>query len=92
MKKSLKPEPVVIVTKPGHKLTIIRQFCKSCEICVSFCPKDVLCLETRTLKVTACNPDQCIGCKFCEWYCPDLAIFVEPAKKTPKVAAQKKAG
>ena len=71
----------MIETKAGHKLLIIKQFCKSCEICVNFCPKDVLCLEPKTFKVTACNPDQCIGCKFCEWYCPDFAIFVEPAPK-----------
>jgi 2-oxoglutarate ferredoxin oxidoreductase subunit delta len=86
MKKSLKQEPVVVNTQPGHRLTIIKQFCKSCEICISFCPKDVLGLEPKSLKVTAVNPDACIGCRFCEWYCPDLAIFVEPAAKAARAA------
>ena len=71
----------MIETGPGHKISIIKQFCKGCEICVNFCPKDVLCLEAKTFKVTACNPDQCTGCRLCEWYCPDFAIFVEPAAK-----------
>ncbi len=84
MRKKLRREPVVIETKPGHKIAIIEQFCKGCEICVNFCPVDVLCVDARTQKVTACNPDKCIGCKFCEWYCPDFAIFVEPAPKKAK--------
>jgi NAD-dependent dihydropyrimidine dehydrogenase PreA subunit len=84
MKKGLKREPVVIETKPGHKISIIKQFCKGCEICTSFCPRSVLCLEPKTFKVTACNPDQCTGCRLCEWYCPDFAIFVEPAPRKAK--------
>ena len=38
----------------------------------------------KTFKVTACNPDKCTGCRLCEWYCPDFAIFVEPTARKAK--------
>jgi 2-oxoglutarate ferredoxin oxidoreductase subunit delta len=81
VKKQLKQQPVVIETKLGHRITIIKQFCKGCEICVNFCPKDVLSLEPKTMKVIVLNPDQCTGCRLCELYCPDFAVFVETARK-----------
>jgi len=87
MKKSLKREPEVVTTPAGHKLTIIKHFCKSCEICVSFCPRDVLALDPKTLKVIVRNPEKCTGCRLCELYCPDFAIFVETARKTARAAA-----
>lgn len=81
MKKYLKQEPEVTTTPPGHKLTIIPRFCKGCEICISFCPKDVLALDAKTLKVKVLNPEKCTGCRLCELYCPDFAIFVETARR-----------
>jgi len=86
MKKFLKQEPDIVVTPAGHKLTIIPRFCKGCEICISFCPRNVLALDSKTLKVRVLNPERCTGCRLCELYCPDFAIFVETAKKTAKVA------
>ncbi|MDH5187301.1 MAG: 4Fe-4S binding protein [candidate division WOR-3 bacterium] len=80
MKKKLPVDPVKIVTPKGHQIRIIKPFCKSCEICVNFCPEDVLGLD-KDLKVTAVNPEKCTACKWCEQHCPDLAIFVEKANK-----------
>lgn len=54
---------------------VIREkWCKGCNICVAFCPKQVLSL--RSGKVFAERPEDCIGCRMCELRCPDFAIEV----------------
>jgi 2-oxoglutarate ferredoxin oxidoreductase subunit delta len=50
-------------------------WCKGCEICVAFCPKN--CLEMEGGKVKVARPEDCIKCNFCELRCPDFAITVE---------------
>ncbi len=57
-----------------HK--IHRELCKGCNICVHFCPKNVLELDEKN-KVVAVRPQDCIGCHMCELRCPDFAIQVE---------------
>ncbi|MDY6832363.1 MAG: 4Fe-4S binding protein [Thermodesulfobacteriota bacterium] len=52
-----------------------RDWCKSCGICVHFCPKGVLVLDDQ-YKAVARYPEKCICCKLCELRCPDLAIEV----------------
>ncbi len=56
-----------IVTKPA--------WCKGCSICVTFCPKQCLELDTRD-KIVFARPDDCIKCGQCEMRCPDFAIFL----------------
>ncbi len=64
------------MARPKLKEHIInRDWCKGCGICVHFCPKDVLELDSME-KVVAVRPDDCICCKMCELRCPDLAIEV----------------
>lgn len=55
---------------------IFKELCKGCEICVAFCPKDVL-VVGGDRKVGVENVDACTGDRLCELRCPDLAIFVE---------------
>jgi 2-oxoglutarate ferredoxin oxidoreductase subunit delta len=50
------------------------RYCKGCDICVTFCPKQVLTL--RDGKAWAERPELCIGCGMCELRCPDFAIEV----------------
>ena len=60
-----------------YKIDIFEAWCKSCGICVAFCPKG--CLEQdeeRSPRVT--RPDLCSGCGWCEIHCPDFAISVRP--------------
>ena len=57
-----------------HK--IHRNLCKGCNICVHYCPKNVLELDKKNI-VVAARPDDCIGCHMCEMRCPDFAIQVE---------------
>ena len=58
------------------KIHIFKELCKGCEICVAFCPKDVLAVGNDR-KVGVGNVEACTGDRLCELRCPDLAIFVE---------------
>lgn len=57
--------------------------CKACELCVSFCPKQVLGLDQNMINVlgyhpvTALKPEDCTGCGTCALMCPDVIIEVE---------------
>lgn len=67
------------MAKQKGKVTIKSEWCKGCNICVSFCPMGVLALE-KNICVLA-NPDKCTGCMMCELRCPDYAISVEVVKE-----------
>ncbi|MGM0404740.1 MAG: 4Fe-4S dicluster domain-containing protein [Thermoplasmatota archaeon] len=64
------------------KITIDRELCTGCGICIRFCPKDVL-GESDELNqygnhyAEVKDLDSCIECRRCELYCPDFAISVE---------------
>lgn len=58
------------------EIIIKEERCKGCNICVAFCPKQVLMLDTLG-KVQVIKPKACIGCGSCELRCPDYAIYVE---------------
>jgi 2-oxoglutarate ferredoxin oxidoreductase subunit delta len=71
-------------------LVILQEQCKQCGLCVEFCPKKVLCIDTSVYNrkgyhpVTACDIEACVNCEFCERICPDMAIFLankEEAKR-----------
>ncbi len=59
---------------------VFRKWCKGCDICVEFCPKNTLELDNE-FKVVQTKPEDCILCRMCELRCPDLAIFVVGKKK-----------
>jgi len=58
------------------KISVRREWCKSCGICIEFCPKDVLVPDNKEKPVPE-NIDACIKCDLCELRCPDFAITVE---------------
>ena len=62
-------------SKKPAVITVNTRWCKGCEICVAFCPKD--CLEMKSGKCFAARPEDCIKCMLCELRCPDFAITVE---------------
>lgn len=61
-------------------ITIKKERCKGCNICVAFCPKQVLALDTLG-KVQVVQGEACIVCGQCELRCPDYAIFVDKRVK-----------
>ena len=62
-------------SKKPAVITVNTRWCKGCEICVTFCPRD--CLEMDGGKCKVARPDDCSKCMLCELRCPDFAITVE---------------
>lgn len=63
------------------KVTIDRNRCKGCELCVHACPKKVLAMSREIndkgyFFSSVVNQAVCIGCRFCAFTCPDVAIEV----------------
>lgn len=65
------------------KATINPDVCKSCELCIAACPKQIIGLDKSTMNAKGYHPakviepDKCIGCCACAIMCPDCAITVE---------------
>jgi len=55
-------------------ITIETWLCKGCDICVAFCPTDVLAMENGVAVVV--NLEACTSCQLCDYRCPDFAISV----------------
>jgi 2-oxoglutarate ferredoxin oxidoreductase subunit delta len=56
-------------------ITLRKERCKGCDICVAFCPKNILKLD-KLGKIYVTDEAQCIFCGQCELRCPDFAIRV----------------
>ena len=65
-----------------EKVTFDVDRCKGCALCVSFCPKKIIALDTECFNARGFHPagvtDQtaCISCAFCASMCPDCVIKV----------------
>ncbi len=66
---------------PHGEIHIITSRCKGCELCVRYCPKDVLVMsegmnEKGYHPPEAIRPEQCVACRLCELLCPEFCIYV----------------
>ena len=67
--------------KKRFKVLFNRDKCKGCELCVSFCPKKILALDS-TVNAKGYHPagitnqEECIGCTSCALMCPDCCITI----------------
>ena len=65
------------------KVTIDKDACKGCGLCVTVCPKHILRLSETQLNSRGYNPveitdmEACIGCASCAVMCPDFVFTVE---------------
>lgn len=65
------------------KITVDKERCKGCGLCVNACPKKIVALDTKSRNkkgyfTSYCTDDSaCIGCTMCAMMCPDCAIKVE---------------
>ncbi len=65
-------------------VTIDKNHCKGCELCVKACPQQILSMSKDiTVKgyfyAQVHDPSRCIGCMICAITCPDAAIEVRTA-------------
>ncbi len=58
--------------------------CKGCGICIDVCPVKMLEYSPeynekgyRIPRIRDGMDNKCIGCRLCERYCPDFAVYVE---------------
>jgi len=80
LKVEKKGDPERIAADHGDlRIITIPRYCKGCGICVTFCPKSVL--EIQSFKVHAARIRDCIQCMQCELRCPDFAIEVHGTGK-----------
>jgi len=56
-----------------YGIDIFMAWCKSCGICVAFCPRNCLDQDEESSPLVT-RPELCIGCGWCEIHCPDFAI------------------
>lgn len=61
--------------KLSTKLLIKEERCKSCGICIEFCPRDALSysgiINEKGYDFTEVDDDKCISCAICYTVCPD---------------------
>lgn len=65
------------------EMTVLRDRCKGCALCVSACPQKIIAIrrDVRTPKgycpAECIEPERCTGCAVCYTMCPDCAIIVK---------------
>jgi len=65
------------------KVAIDKNRCKGCELCILYCPKEIL-EKDKELNIRGVlaavpkkKPDkECTGCKFCTLICPEACIKI----------------
>jgi 2-oxoglutarate ferredoxin oxidoreductase subunit delta len=63
-------------------VSIDRNRCKGCELCIGACPQSVLAMSTKInikgyFPAEVKEPYRCIGCRMCALTCPDVAIDID---------------
>ena len=75
------PAPAQTPKKKRPKdLKIYKSWCKRCGICAALCPTGALELGPDGHPVWK-HPEKCIGCRMCEYRCPDFALEVISEEK-----------
>ncbi|MGD0857510.1 MAG: 4Fe-4S binding protein [Dehalococcoidia bacterium] len=69
-------------TKPVKgAIVIASELCKGCELCINFCPKNVISQSDKLnssgyLCAVFNDNGECTGCAICALVCPEVAIEV----------------
>ena len=64
-----------------YKVVIDSEKCKGCELCIHFCPKNVIAIDDNKTNGKGYHPaaplnEGCVGCLSCAMMCPDCAITI----------------
>ncbi len=62
--------------KKKYAVTVLKDRCKECGICIEFCPQKVF-DRGPDEKSEPARVEDCIGCMLCQYRCPDFAVWVE---------------
>jgi 2-oxoglutarate ferredoxin oxidoreductase subunit delta len=62
---------------PRGEVRIFATWCKGCQICIEFCPTNVLAMHPNGNHPIVVAKEKCTACHFCDTHCPDLAISVK---------------
>ncbi|MFZ1060970.1 MAG: 4Fe-4S binding protein [Candidatus Rokuibacteriota bacterium] len=68
------------MAKAHGTIVVDAERCKGCDICIHFCPPQVLRLSNRRNSlnhrvVELFDEEHCTGCEICAKVCPDMAII-----------------
>lgn len=75
------------------RVFLIRERCKGCNLCVEFCPKEVL-KESNEFNKKGYHPPElveivgekeCVACGYCTLICPEFAIYIETENNEKEV-------
>lgn len=64
------------IKRKDVRISITRDYCKSCGICIEFCAQKVFTKGSNGEPVVD-SIEKCTVCRLCEIRCPDFAVIVE---------------
>lgn len=83
-----------IVERPAAVRGVVflkKDHCKGCDLCIEFCPKNVLArskgFNVKGYHYPVVTNGDCINCRLCVTVCPEYAIFSVAAAHRVKVSA-----
>ena len=82
------PIDIESIKIPQGQVCIVPERCKGCNICIEFCPQDIL-KESIAVnlkgyhypEVAQEKEEACVNCEFCMMVCPEFAIFTVEVKE-----------